>query len=876
MKQKRLFPALFLFLILFSFPDLLAQPGQITTPDSFFGFRPCADRQLFTYEKLIEYLQELDKESGRLHLEQIGNSPMGKPMYAAFFSADENISNLPELQKINRKLALDPALTKQEKQNLIKEGKVFLLGTLSMHSSEVGPSQAAPLIAYQLVTTQNPDTLSWLKNVVYMMVPNHNPDGMDLVVNNYLKYKDTKYEGANLPRVYHKYVGHDNNRDFVTLTQKDTRAIAALITKEWFPQVMVEKHQMGYSGPRYFVPPPHDPIAENVDAGIWNWIEIFGSGMIKDMTGEGLKGVSQHYLFDNYWPGSTETCIWQNVIALLTECASAQVATPIYIEPSELSVGGKGLSEYKKSTNMPDPWPGGWWRLSDIAQYEMVSTMSLLKTASLYHDPILKFRNDQCIKEIVKGKTSAPYYYILPAKQHDPGELSDLVNLLDDQGIHVAELTKGLTIDNTNYSKGDIVISLAQPYRAFIKEVMEKQKYPVRHYTPGGEIIQPYDITSWSLPLHKGLKYAEIDDPVPQLDNLIRPVTIPYSLNAVLPATFHTLVLNPDENQIYKTVFQLLKQQIKVDRATSAVTLKDTLLPAGSFIIHVNDNQQQAVSKAFENISEVIVDPPVLDVQSKKELLLPAIALVETHFHDMDAGWTRFIFDQYGIPYTVIHPDEMKDPDFAGKIDVIVFPDENKAVLMEGKYKSGDDYYIPSYPPEYTKGMGKEGLQNILKFVNEGGKVVSWGGSTEIFIGPLAIEMDKGQKEEFQLPVNNIADNLKKEGLYVPGSLVRINLIRDNPVTWGTPKSIGVFYRADPVLTTSIPVFDMDRRVIASFPEENILMSGYAAKEEKLADKPALVWLSKGKGQLVLFSFSPQFRASTPVAYKLLFNSLLL
>ena len=182
----------------------------------------------------------------------------------------------------------------------MKDGKVFFLATLSMHSTEVGPSQSAPIIAYELIRTSNdiiqPSTFNlqhYLDDVVYMMVPCHNPDGMDMIVDHYNKYKGTKYEGSSLPGVYHKYVGHDNNRDFVTLSQSDTRAIAAIYNKDWFPQVMVEKHQMGSSGVRYFVPPPHDPIAENVDAGIWNWIGVFGSGMMKDMTRQGQTGIAQ-------------------------------------------------------------------------------------------------------------------------------------------------------------------------------------------------------------------------------------------------------------------------------------------------------------------------------------------------------------------------------------------------------------------------------------------------------------------------------------------------------------------------------------------------------------------------------------------------------
>ncbi len=254
--------------ILFSLGISLS--GQdIKTPEDHFGFTPGADGMLFNYDPLVSYLKELEGQSGRIRLEEIGKTPMGKAMYLAFISSEENIARLEDLKAINRELALKPSLDEGQRQQLIDEGRVFFLATLSMHSSEVGPTQSAPLIVYDLLTTDDPVKKSWLDKVVYMITPSHNPDGMDLVVDHFNKYKGTKYEGSSLPGVYHKYVGHDNNRDFVALTQEDTRAVSRIIT-EWYPQVTCEKHQMGSRGVRYFVPPPHDPIAENIDAGIWN------------------------------------------------------------------------------------------------------------------------------------------------------------------------------------------------------------------------------------------------------------------------------------------------------------------------------------------------------------------------------------------------------------------------------------------------------------------------------------------------------------------------------------------------------------------------------------------------------------------------------
>ncbi len=855
--------------------DLSAQQSALPTPEKYFGFQPGSDGNLFSYEELIDYLMELDKISPMVKMEEIGTSPMGRKMYIAFISSAENISKLQDYKKINKELALNAELDESTVQQYVKDGKVFFLATLSMHSTEVAPSQSAPLIAYDLITTKDPEKLEWMDNVVYMMVPNHNPDGMDKIVDNYKKYKGTKYDGASLPDVYHKYIGHDNNRDFVILSQDDTKAIAAIYNQTWFPQVMVEKHQMGSTGIRFFVPPNHDPIAENVPGEIFSWMGVFGQNMANDMTNYGLSGVGQHTLYDNYWPGSTETCIWKNVIGFLTEAASARVASPIFIEPTELSVRGKGLSEYKKGVNMVMPWEGGWWRLGDIVEYEIVSTMSILKTASLHRQEILEFRNEMCRDMVNLGKTEPPFYYIMPEKQHDASELVNLVALLKEQGIDTYTLQKDMVIENTAYHQGDVVVPLAQPFRAFIKEVMEAQEYPERHYTPDGELIAPYDITSWSLPLHKEVKAFEIDVRDKVLESNIKKIEGAYTLKNPVMDNATRVILPVEYNESFKIAFAALNKGIKVKRLNANISLDGGMVHEGSFIVDI--------SGAKADLAKTIIGSatfPVISVSDKPELKsdevkMPRIALIETYFSDMDAGWTRFIFDNYAIPFTLVRPHEIAKAKLTDNYDVIIFPDNNKDILMEGKRKSGDAYYQGNYPPDYTKGMGKEGMEELMTFLDKGGLILSWGRSTSLFEGPLIITRGD-EKEEFNLPFRDISSSLAQNGLDIPGSLLRIKLLENHPLTLGMPSETGVFSRGRPVFRTSIPGFDMDRRVIATYPEKDILMSGYADGEENIGNTAAMIWLKKGNGQLVLFGFSPQFRASTQSTYKLLFNSLLL
>lgn len=857
-------------LLLLGLFSLTAIAQTITKPEDFFGFRPGADRMLFGYEQLIDYLKKIDSQSDKVKLVEIGVSPMGKPMYALFVSSGQNIANLDRLKEINRRLALDYSMGETERNALVGEGKVFVLATLSMHSTEVAPAQALPLIVYDLATATDPNTQKILNDVVYMAVPNHNPDGMDMIVDFYNRTKGTKYEGSSMPGVYHKYVGHDNNRDFVVLTQSDTKAVSALTSTTWFPQVMVEKHQMGSTGPRYFVPPYHDPIAENLEAEIFTWNGLFGQNMVNDMTASGLLGVSQHTLFDDYWPGSTETCIWKNVIGFLTEAASVQIATPVFVEPTELRGGGKGLAEYKKGTNFLAPWPGGWWHLSDIVDLEIGSTQSILNTAMLYKERILAFRNDMCKRQVAKGQSEAPFYYIMPENQRDQSELVSLVNLLKEHGVEVYRLSTDIALGRCNYRKGDIVVPLAQPFRAFVKEVMEEQEYPERHFTPDGELIEPYDITSWSLPLHKGLTCNRIDIRDRGLEASLVRIEGEYSLaNSI--TNFEYAILPANNNQAFKLVFDALSQGISVSRVTESFMVNNAPVEPGSFIIKKQQKFDDILKTACFPVQYAATPPQV----GQTAVSMPRIALVETFMHDMDAGWTRFVLDSYGIKYTVLRPGDFEATDLKLKFDVIMFPNTNASILKDGKMKREGQYFVTSYPPEYTKGMGAKGVENLMGFLSNGGIIVSWGQSTELFEGQLTIK-DKTNSEDFQLPFRNEADRLEKKGLQCPGSLVRMNLLPNHPLTWGMGSETGIFYRGNPAFTTQVPIFDMDRRVIGYFGEENLLLSGYLEGGKLLYNKSAMVWLKKGKGQLVLFGFSPIFRASVPGNYKLLFNSILL
>ena len=420
---------------------------------------------------------------------------------------------------------------------------------------------------------------------------------------------------------------------------------------------------------------------------------------------------------------------------------------------------------------------------------------------------------------------------------------------------------------------GAVVVPLAQPFRAFVKEVMEVQRYPVRHYTPDGQVIKPYDITSWSLPLNHGLVSFEVADRSEELESRLRPLA-PGKLDPVppvLPPDTWGVALSANDNRSFQAGFEALYDGLDVARTTEALGLDGGALPAGSFVISATaDGLRDLVDRTGARPVILRSAPDV----TREPLSPRRIGVVETYFHDMDGGWTRFVLDRAGVPHKPLRPGDFDRSDLSKSFDVIVFPNADPEVLTEGREKWGDRYEPSDMPPEYREPISEAGFKQLRSFISDGGIVVSWGRSATLFLDGLGIS--KPEDGEFYLPAEDRSEELREKGLDVPGSLLAVDLVEDHPLTWGMPRRSVAFSRGIPAFSTSIPIRDTDRRVIATYPERDIVVSGYAENEELLANRPVMVWLRKGEGQLVLFGFNPQFRASTPATLKLLYNALLL
>jgi hypothetical protein len=177
--------------------------------------------------------------------------------------------------------------------------------------------------AYDLVTEA--ELGRSLEDVVVLLVPGMNPDGLDITRDWWLRTRKTEHEGAPMPWLYHHYTGHDNNRDFFMITQPETKAVSTVLYERWFPQVVWDVHQMGNRGARFFIPPFADPLNANLDPLVVRMTNLVGVQMAADLTAAGKTGVSHQQTFDLWWHGGGRTVpARHNMVGILSEAASAK------------------------------------------------------------------------------------------------------------------------------------------------------------------------------------------------------------------------------------------------------------------------------------------------------------------------------------------------------------------------------------------------------------------------------------------------------------------------------------------------------------------------------------------------------------------------
>jgi hypothetical protein len=849
MNQRKLsaylLPAILFAISAFAFAQ---KTSHVPTPSETLGFDVGADRKLADYRQITAYFKALSAASDRVQIEVLGKTTLGEEMFMAVISTPENLRNKAKYQEIARKLADPRGLTQAQIDALAAEGKGILLLTCNIHSTEIGSSQMAMEWAYKLATTTDPEMLRRLNDVIVLLVPSLNPDGETMVTEWYRKYLGTKYEGGNMPYLYHHYVGHDDNRDWYMLTQIETKNVNHAVYHEWFPQFWLDEHQMGYYGPRIYIPPNSDPVAKLVNPLVHRGNNLLGADMGWRLEEAGKSGVIYNYSFDAYWPGGTRnTGWWKNMYGVLTEVASARIATPMQISPTELQGGTKGLINYQQQINFPNPWPGGVWRLRDIMDYELIVSDAALETMSKYRRELLRGVAGMAA-QAVQSADATEYWRIPMKRQRDPVVAVRLVALMLEHGVEVK-----LTDDES------FLIPTAQPYGRFVDEMMGIQRYPEVHPAPGSGILEPYDVAAWSLPLMMGVEAEKVKLPAAlQFEKSISAVPWPGSGLAGKSGYYFT---NDNQNGAFALINAMQK-------AGGQVFLLREPGPSdvGSYTRLIFAAHPQLATNAEKNhmLLDTLPDKPKGAVQLKPI----RVGLYKSYIPSMDEGWTRFVLEQYGFDVKNIENKQMRAGNLNAAFDVVILPDSSREVIVEGR--QGREGYQEELPPEYTGGIGRDGMRSLRDFVDKGGTLITLARASEAVMG-----------EEFNLPVRNALAGaggrpLPASDFNIPGSLLRVYVDNQHPVGYGMPKEVAAFVDQALAFQTTAPAPDTERSVIAWYPDDakDMLLSGYAHGAERLERKAAVVSFTRGKGKIVMFGFRVQHRAQTEGTFQMLFNAI--
>jgi hypothetical protein len=852
-----------------------ASAQSIPTPEQFFGFPMGAERKIAGWDRIVEYFTLVDKGSDRVVVQELGKTTMGKPYIMAIVSSPDTIANLAKHQEMQKRLA-DPRRTSDEEAaRIAREGKAVLLIGTNVHSTEIGNSQMVNTLIHKLATESSPWTDHVLKNVILLLIPSQNPDGQQMVTDWYMKNLGTPYEDAPLPELYHKYIGHDNNRDNYMLTQVETQHLTRVTYKDWLPEVYLDKHQMGSNRARIFVPPFKNPPNPNIDPLVWSEVNLLGQAMAAKLHEAGKTGVIWGEQYTGFWQGANSTNPWwHNMVALLTEVASSRIGTTIQQEmadpdrpPAPEAQGRRGggfgaaaqtgplpaPTDVQYRMNYTQPWLGGAWSLADVVDYQFISTLGLLEAVASNKEMLKRnfhLMNKRAIELYAKG---SPYAYVIRAEQRDPVAVAKLVQLIQAEAGEVHRAGAPFTADGQQYPAGTYVALLSQPFGRWIKDLLEPQKYPdIRWPFPTVPIDRPYDVSAWSLGMLMGVEAVLVEKPFDAKLALLGEE--PQAPAGRVNGSGTTYVIGHEMNNSLIAMNRLLKEGAEVSWTRDEIAVNGRRFAPGAIV----------VSRAKPATLQKIAQELTLDVEATSgvpggrpmPMRAPRLALYEPWGGNMDAGWTRWLLEQHEFPYTHARNADLRKPNLAQRFDVIVFAEMTGAQIVRG-------WQQRNVPPEYRGGIGDEGVQNLREFVNAGGTVITLGNAAQFAV------------ESLGAPFENVLAGLDADTFFCPGSLLRVAIDTRHPIGFGMPEEADAMFISNGAYQETAAFPSTTTAAIARYPSGGTLLrSGWIIGEQKLRGRGAIMEAAMGRGRVIMHTFRVQSRAQTWGTFKLFFNSI--
>jgi hypothetical protein len=910
---KRVFAALVAFVA-------YAQTAtKVTTPKEALGFNLGDDYHVANYTQLEAYWKKLTAESDRMKLEDIGLTAEGRHQYMAVITSAANQKRLDHYKQISKRLALAEGLTDDEAHALAREGKAVIFMDGGLHATETVGAQALMELVYQMVSSTDEETARFLNDDILLLCL-ANPDGQELVANWYMREPDEKKRSLNgVPRLWQKYIGHDNARDMFMSNQPETANINRVLFIEWFPQITHTHHQTGPAGAVVFMPPFRDPFNYNFDPLIPVGVDLVGAAMHSRLIGKGMGGSAMRGAsnYSTWWNGGMRTISYfHNMIGLLTEI----IGNPT---PMEVPLV---LERQLPNGNEPLPIAPQVWHYRRSIDYDMEYSRAVLDVASRYHETLLYniyqmgrnsiergSRDNWTItpKRIAAAEDAAakaparrgaqagggdgpgggrgavivpseiyatvlrdpkmrdPREYIIPSDQADFATATRFVNVLLKNGIAVWKAATAFQVAGKTYPANTYVVKTAQAARPFVMDMFEPQDHPNDFKYPGGPPNPPYDITGWTLAYQMGVEFDRIldrfDGPFTKMDRLQDP--LPGAIDG--PSNPAGYLISHRINNSFTLVNRLLKSNCGVYwlKGDGPGTI---WVPGSAAVRSILERGAKELGVPVHAVAKAPADEAL-------KLKPIRIGLYDQYGGLIPSGWTRWLFEQFEFPFEVVYPQILDAGDLKSKFDVLVFTDGAArfgGVSGRGGGAAGGQPDPASIPAEFRGRLGRitveKTLPQLKKFAESGGSIVMIGSSTsmaELLGLPLKNHLSEKGSDGRLRP-------LPQEKFYIPGSILKVNVDNTNPLAYGMSKTADVDFDNSPAFRLE-PEAQMKRTsAVAWFSGPEVLVSGWAWGQQYLDGATAIAEASIGEGKVFLFGPEVAFRGQAHGTFKMLFNAL--
>jgi len=843
--------------------DHLPKAAGIPTTKEVLGYYVGQPKKLTHVADINRYYRALAAATKRVKVFPAGPTDEGRECIVVAISDDDTIRNLDTYKGYLAKLADPRGLGESEAKQIIAAAKPVYMFTGGLHSAETGPPEMLMELAYRLAADESPLYQQIRKNVIVMIGAVAEPDGRDRYVdwyNKYLMNVENERDRVAGPPYWGKYILHDNNRD-INYSQITMRNWLKFYL-DWHPPIMHDLHE---SVPFMYTFSGQAPQNPTLDPILYAELPWFSNFEMTKMIGYGMPGVWTHGFVDMWSPGYLGFMSSNhNGILRMYETFGNGGATTMKrnVAGPEGGAGGPGGNQTTREWYRPlPPYKQVEWSMRNNTNYMETGVLSALELTSAFPKTILENFYDKSRNSIQSGKTEAPYGYVIPANQADMTRVAFIVNVLRVQGIEVGRASGEVKLKEGTFPAGSLIVKRDQPYGRLAKILLEKQQFPDNN-------LRTYDDTGWTMGLMSHAKVEEIADKA-LLDVPVQPVDTMTVAGTVKGDGQLLAVVQNGSNSLVTLRYRL--RNSKIEAIEQAAKAGDTDLPAGSLIIQSTPDVKREIEKLGLKAVALNEAPSV----PRHLLDIPRLAVFTTWGGTQDVGWVRYAFDHFEVAYDLIYKERIRKGNLRDSYDVIVIPNQGRGsgkslvfdVESRGKplaYTKSDEFKslgMYGESDDITGGMGLQGVEELEKFVNSGGVLITLGTSSFL-------------PAEFGLTRTVDAGHTTPQ-FYAPGPIVEADILRPtHPIFYGyTEKTIPVRYANGPLLR--VPAEDR-KWILMQFPgTDKSVLSGLMKGVAEIRNRPAIVDVPTGQGRVILFATNPCYRWQNLGEFNMLVNSIL-